>query len=178
MLVNMYSPIIQINKIWFKCFFNRHMQRMMVIQKCPICGDFLPPLSKVCPSCGQIIEDEGSDVSAIMSELEDVCSSYSKLTIRLYDYILLLIPIVYLIWAVVVIVKIARSNSLYSEYLVLNSKAQTSYGENPRFRSYLGNKDIEMNKQRNKNRTSHTIIYALLIIDAILLILNLMSILA
>ena len=148
------------------------------IKKCPYCGEFLPPLSKVCPSCGQIIEDEsdGIDVSTIMSELDETCGSYSKLTIRFYDYILLLIPVVYLIWAIVVIIKIVRSNSKYNDFLVLKSKAQTSYGDNPRFRSYLGNKTTEMERMKSKNKISHAIIYVLIVLDVIFLVFSLMSI--
>lgn len=148
------------------------------IKKCPFCGEHLPPLSKVCPSCGQIIDDEGegSDVNTVMSELDGICGSYSNLAIKFYDYILLLIPIVYLIWVVVVIVKIVKSNKRFNEFQVLKSRAQTSYGDNSRFRSYLGSKNTEMEKLRNKNKTSHAIIYVLIILDAILLVFSLMGI--
>ena len=146
------------------------------IKKCPICGEHLLPLSKVCPSCGNIVEDEGAKVNTVMSELDKICGSYSNLSIRFYDYILLLMPIIYLIWVIIVIVKIVRSNTKYNNFVVLKNKALILYGDNPEFRSYLVHKDTEMEKQRKKNRISHAIIYALIILDAILLVFSLMSI--
>ena len=148
------------------------------IKKCPYCGELLPPLTKVCPSCGQIVEDsEGNeDATTIMAEIDKVCAKFANTTIRIYDYILLLIPIVYLVWVIVVIIKIIRSNKLYNKYLSLSSKAKTIYGDNRRFRSYLDSKTTEIERLKQKNKISHIVVYVLIFIDVILLCISLMSI--
>ena len=144
--------------------------------KCPICGEHLLPLSRVCPSCGHIVEDEGTKINTLMSDLDKTCSSYSNLSIKFYDYILLLLPIIYLLWVIIVIIKIVRSNRKFNKYFVLKNQALVLYGDNPEFRSYLVRKESEMEKQRKKNTITHAIIYALIILDAILLVFSLMSI--
>lgn len=147
------------------------------IKKCPFCGELLPPLSKVCPCCGQIVEDSegGEDVTTMMSELDKVGSKYMNTSIRFYDYILLLIPLVYLVWVVVVIMKIMKSNRLYNDFLSLSSKAKTIYGDNNRFRSYLSSKSTEIEEAKRKNKTSHIILYVLILIDILLLCVSLMN---
>jgi hypothetical protein len=147
------------------------------IKKCPYCGELLPPLTKVCPSCGQIVEDsEGDeDVTTMMSDIDSVCARYANTSIRFYDYILLLIPLVYLVWVVVVIMKIVKSNKLYNAFLSLKSKAQTLYGANHRFRSYLESKTTEVEQLKRKCKVSHMIIYAVIIIDVLLLCVSLMN---
>ena len=144
--------------------------------KCPICGEHLLPLSRVCPSCGHIVEDEGTKINTLMSDLDKTCSSYSNLSIKFYDYILLLLPIIYLLWVIIVIIKIVRSNRKFNKYFVLKNQALVLYDDNPEFRSYLVRKESEMEKQRKKNTITHAIIYALIILDAILLVFSLMSI--
>lgn len=155
-----------------------HKVAKTVTKKCPYCGEHLPPLTKVCPSCGQIVEDADgeTDVASMMTEIDKICGSYSGLSIRFYDYILLLVPAVYLVWALVVITKIIRSNKKYNKFLVYKSKAQTLYGENSRFRTYLGNKITEVEEVKRKNRVSHAIIYVLLLLDVVLLGFSFMSI--
>lgn len=147
------------------------------IKKCPYCGELLPPLTKVCPSCGQIVEDsEGNeDATTMMAEIDNVCTKYANTSIRLYDYILLLIPLVYLVWVIVVIVKIIKSNKLYNKFLSLKSKAQTLYGANHRFRSYLDSKTTEIERLKQKNKVSHIVIYVLIFIDVLLLCVSLMN---
>ena len=79
------------------------------IRKCPYCGEILPPMSKVCPSCGQIVdESDDDDVMSVMEEIEGLCATYANKSIRFYDYILLLVPIIYLVWVVIVILKIKQ----------------------------------------------------------------------
>ncbi|MBR7031530.1 MAG: zinc ribbon domain-containing protein [Prevotella sp.] len=146
------------------------------IKKCPYCGELLPPLSKVCPSCGQIVEDSGGDdVTTMMSEIDTVCAKFANSSIRIYDYILLLIPIVYLIWVIVVIMKIIKSNKLYNAFISLSSKARTLYGANHKFHSYLNSKTTEVEEQKRKNKVSHIIIYVLIFIDILLLCISLNS---
>lgn len=146
------------------------------IKKCPYCGELLPPLSKVCPSCGQIVEDsEGGDVTTMMSEIDTVCAKFANSSIRIYDYILLLIPIVYIIWVIVVIMKIIKSNKLYNAFLSLSSKAKTLYGASHKFNSYLNSKTTEVEEQKRKNKVSHIIIYVLIFLDILLLCISLNS---
>lgn len=141
------------------------------VRKCPYCGELLPPLTNVCPSCGQIVENQNgdNDVSSIMSEIDDVCARISGTSIRIYDYILLLIPIIYIVWIIVVFVKIAKSNRLYNEFCSLRAKAQTLYGDNHRFRTYLSSKTTEMENLKSKSKTSHIIIYIIIVVDVLLL---------
>lgn len=147
------------------------------IRKCPYCGELLPVLSNVCPSCGQIIDNQNGDgdVNSMMTEIDDLCASYSRTTIRLYDYIFLLIPIIYIVWAFVVIKKIMKSNRLYNDFSSIKVKAQTLYGANHRFRSYLGSKTTEVEQLKRKSKVSHMIIYAVIIIDVLLLCVSLMN---
>lgn len=147
------------------------------IKKCPYCGELLPPLTKVCPSCGQIVEDseEENDVTSMMSEIDDVSAEYANTSIRFYDYILLLVPLVYLVWLVVVIMKIVKSNKLYNTFISLRSKAQTLYGANHRFRSYLESKTTKVEQLKRKCKVSHMIIYAIIFIDVLLLCISLMN---
>ena len=147
------------------------------IKKCPYCGELLPPLSKVCPSCGQIVDDpEAEDnVTTMMSEIDDICKKYSNTSIHIYDYILLLIPIIYLAWGVIVILKIIKSNKLYNAFITQSGKAKALYGDNNKFRSYLTSKTTEIEEIRRKSKTSHIIIYVLMFIDVILLCISLMS---
>lgn len=143
----------------------------VAIRKCPYCGESLPPLTKVCPSCGQIVEDEedNSDVTTIMENIDTVCAKFSKAAIRFYDYLLLLIPVVYLVWFIVAIYKIVNSNRLYNDFISLCSKAQTLYGANHQFRNYLSKKTIEVEELKRKNRTSHIILYIIMFVDVLLL---------
>ncbi len=145
------------------------------VRKCPYCGELLPPLTNVCPSCGQIVEDQNgdNDVNSIMSEIDDVCARISGTSIRIYDYILLLIPIIYIVWIIVVFVKIAKSNRLYNDFCSLRAKAQTLYGDNHRFRTYLSSKTTEIESLRSKNKTSHIIIYIIIFVDVLLLCVSL-----
>lgn len=147
------------------------------INKCPYCGELLPPLSKVCPSCGQIVEDPDgeSNATTMMSEIDDICKKYSNTSIHLYDYILLLIPIIYLVWVVIVILKIIKSNKLYNAFITQSGKVKTLYGDNNKFRSYLSSKTTEIEEIKRKSKTSHIIIYVLMFIDVILLCISLMS---
>lgn len=147
------------------------------INKCPYCGEILPPLTKVCPSCGQIVEESDGDynVNSMMSEIDEVCKKYANATIKFYDYILLLIPVVYLIWIIVVITKILRSNKLYNTFVALSSKAKAQYGANHNFRSYLSSKTTEIEEMKRKNKTSQIILYVFLFIDIALLCVSLMN---
>jgi hypothetical protein len=147
------------------------------LMKCPYCGDIIPPLSKVCPSCGQIVEDAGdeNDAKKMMSDIDEVCVKYANASIRFYDYILLLIPIIYLIWVIVAIVKITKSNKLYNLFQSLSSKAKTLYGENHKFRSYLSSKTTEIEEMRRKNKKSQIIIYVLIFVDVLLLCVSLIN---
>ena len=147
------------------------------VRKCPYCGDLIPPLTNVCPSCGQIVEDQNgdSDVNTMMANIDRVCNDSSGSSIRVYDYILLLIPIIYLVWVVVVIMKIRKSNRLYDEFHSLCSKAQNLYGDNHKFHEYLTSKTIEMEGQKKKSKTSHMIVYVLLFVDLLLLCGSLVS---
>lgn len=130
------------------------------IKKCPYCGELLPPLTKVCPNCGQIVEDSEGDenVTTMMSEIDNVCAKFANSSIRFYDYILLLIPIVYLIWVIVVIMKIVKSNKLYNTFQSLSNKAKTQYGANHRFHSYIDSKTTEVEEQKRKSKITHIII--------------------
>lgn len=147
------------------------------VRKCPFCGELLPPLTNVCPSCGQIVEDQNgeNDVNSMMSKIDDVCAKYSGTSIRFYDYILLLIPVVYIVWVFVVIMKIVKSNRLYNDFCSLSAKAKTLYGDNHRFRTYLSSKTTEVERMKSKNKTSHIIIYVLLFVDVVLLSVSLAS---
>ena len=147
------------------------------VRKCPYCGELLPPLTNVCPSCEQIVENQNSesDVNSMMSEIDDVCTRYSGTSIRFYDYILLLIPVVYIVWVFVVIMKIVKSNRLYNDFCSLSAKAQTLYGGNYNFRTYLSSKTTEVERVRSENKTSHIIIYVLLFVDILLLCVSLAS---
>lgn len=147
------------------------------IKKCPYCGESLPTLSRVCPSCGQIVEDSDGDDNAttMMSDLDEICKKYANSSIRIYDYILLLIPVIYLIWIVVVIMKIIKSNRLYNSFLSQSSKAKTQYGDNHKFRSYLSSKTTEIEEMKRKNKTSQIVLYVLLFIDVALLCVSLMN---
>lgn len=153
------------------------LQAKQTTRKCPFCGELLPPLSKVCPSCGQIVEnsEDETDVTSLMEEIDGLCTKYANLAIRIYDYILLLIPIVYLIWVIVVIMKIIKSNRTYNTFMVLRSKAQTMYGDNLKFRSYLSGKVKEMESLKQGNKIPHIIIYVILAIDIFLLCISLSS---
>ena len=147
------------------------------VRKCPFCGELLPPLTNVCPSCGQIVENQNgeSDVNSMMSQIDDVCAKYSETSIHFYDYILLLIPVVYIVWGFVVIMKIMKSYRLYNDFRSLNAKAQTLYGDNHKFSTYLSSKTTEVEIMKSKNTTSHIIIYVLLFIDIVLLSVSLVS---
>jgi len=147
------------------------------VRKCPFCGELLPPLTNVCPSCGQIVENQNgeSDVNSMMSQIDDVCAKYSGTSIHFYDYILLLIPVVYIVWGFVVIMKIMKSYRLYNDFRSLNAKAQTLYGDNHKFSTYLSSKTTEVEIMKSKNTTSHIIIYVLLFIDIVLLSVSLVS---
>lgn len=147
------------------------------IKKCPYCGEILPPLSNVCPSCGQIVEDsEGnSNATTMMSEIDEICKKYANTSIRFYDYVLLLIPLVYLVWIVVVIMKIVNSNKIYNSFNSLCSKARTTYGDNHRFRVFLDSKTSEIEELKRKGNVSHIIVYVLLFMDVVLLGFSLMS---
>ena len=157
--------------------FEDNSQNKATTRKCPFCGELLPPLSKVCPSCGQIVENSEDDtnVTSFMEEIDSVCTKCANSSIRFYDYILLLIPIVYLIWAIIVIMKIVKSNKTYNAFLALRSKAQTLYGANSKFRSYLSGKTIEMEGLKQSNKIPHIIIYIILALDVILLCISLSS---
>ena len=111
----------------------------------------------------------------MMSQIDDVCAKYSGTSIRFYDYILLLIPVVYIVWVFVVIMKIVKSNRLYNDFFSLSAKAQTLYGDNHRFRTYLSSKTTEVERLKSKNKTSHIIIYVLLFVDVVLLSVSLAS---
>ena len=141
------------------------------VRKCPYCGELLPPLTNVCPSCGQIVEDQKgeSDVNSMMSQIDDVCAKYSGTSIRFYDYILLLMPVVYIVWVFVVIMKIMKSNRLYNNSRSLIAKAQTLYGDNHRFHTYLSSKTTEVERVRSKSKTSRIIVYILLLVDVLVL---------
>ena len=147
------------------------------VRKCPFCGELLPPLTNVCPSCGQIVENQNgeSDVNSMMSQIDDVCAKYSGTSIHFYDYILLLIPVVYIVWGFVVIMKIMKSYRLYNDFRSLNAKAQTLYGDNHKLSTYLSSKTTEVEIMKSKNTTSHIIIYVLLFIDIVLLSVSLVS---
>lgn len=147
------------------------------IIKCPYCGEVLPPLSKVCPSCNQIVDDQNDvdNVNNMMTEIDTICSIYLNTNIRVYDYIILLIPIVYIVWFFVVFMKIAKSKSLYNDFCSLCSKAQTLYGDNYSFRSYLGHKRSEMQELQKKRRMSHILIYILIFVNILLLGMSLIS---
>lgn len=157
--------------------FEEKLQAKQTTRKCPFCGELLPPLSKVCPSCGQIVEnsEDETDATSLMEEIDGLCTKYANLAIRIYDYILLLIPIVYLIWVIVVIMKIIKSNRTYNTFMVLRSKAQTMYGDNLKFRSYLSGKVKEMESLKQSNKIPHILIYVILAIDVILLCISLSS---
>lgn len=139
------------------------------IRKCPYCGEILPPLTKVCPSCGQIVDETDGDVTSMMTEIDEVCAMYANKSIRIYDFILLLVPIVYLVWVVIVIMKIVKSNKLYNDFNVLSNRAKTLYGSNSKFRSYINTKTAEIEEYKRKNKKSHILVYALIIIDILLL---------
>lgn len=141
------------------------------IRKCPYCGDIIPPLTNVCPSCGQIVDeiDGGNDVFSMMTEIDDVCVKYANKSIRFYDYILLLVPIVYLVWGVIVIMKIVKANKLYNDFNVLSNRAKTLYGSNSKFCSYINTKTAEVEENKRKNKILHILVYALIIIDVLLL---------
>lgn len=147
------------------------------IKKCPYCGELLPPLTKVCPSCGQIVEDPVGDnnVTTLMSQIDDVCLKYSKISIRVIDYILLLVPIVYLVWLVVVIGKVMKSNRLYSDFLAISGRAKTLYGDNHRFSTYLSSKTTEIEELNRRNKKSHIILYVLIFIDVVCLCFSFLS---
>lgn len=109
----------------------------------------------------------------MMSEIDGIYANYSCNSIRIYDYILLLVPIFYLIWAFVVIKKIIKANRLYNDFMTLSSKALTLYGENYRFRNYLTSKTAEIEEIKRKCKKSHIIIYTLLFVDVLLLCISL-----
>lgn len=139
------------------------------IRKCPYCGEILPPLSKVCPSCGQIVDETDGDITSMMTEIDEVCATYANKSIRFYDYILLLVPLAYLVWVVIVILKIKKSNKLYNDFFVLSNRAKTLYGANSKFTAYINTKTAEVEENKRKNKVSHVIVYTLIIIDVLLL---------
>lgn len=141
------------------------------VRKCPYCGELLSPLTNVCTSCGQIVENQNGEnnVNSFMSEFDSLCAKISKTRIHIYDYILLLIPIIYIVWIIVVLMKIIKSNRLYNDFCSLRAKAQTLYGDNHRFRTYLASKTTEIEGLRSKSKTSHIIIYVIIVLDVLLL---------
>lgn len=149
----------------------------VAVIKCPYCGEVLPPLSKVCPSCNQIVDsqNEADNVNNMMTEIDTICSKYLNTNIRVYDYLLLLIPIVYIVWFFVVIMKIMRSKALYNDFCSLSSKAQTLYGDNYSFRSYLGQKRTDMQELMRKSKKSHIIVYIIMSVNILLLVISLAS---
>lgn len=147
------------------------------IKKCPYCGEVLPPLTKVCPSCGQIAEGSNghNNVASMMRDINDVCKKYANATIKFYDFILLLTPIIYLLWIIGAIIKIVRSNKLYNTFISLSSQAKLQYGANHDFQSYLSSKTTEIEDMKRKNKTLQVAVYILILIDITLISVYLMN---
>ena len=51
---------------------NEQVKAKAQVRKCPACGDIIPVLSNVCPSCGAVVNEvESSDLQLLLQNIEN-----------------------------------------------------------------------------------------------------------
>lgn len=151
---------------------NMEKQKAKGIIKCPACGEVIPPLTGLCPSCGHAIsfsKNSSSNTSlfGLKKQLDDLFVQYSKKTITFVDFILLIIPLVFIGWIFVVLWKIRKAKDLYAEFVNVLSSADILYGNDNNAQSYFTEISDKMEKERKKGKMFTIVAYVIVIIDVL-----------
>ena len=149
---------------------NMERQQATGIVKCPACGEMVPPLSGVCPSCGHTISfanntNQSTSLLNIKKQLDDLYVLYSKKAITIVDFLILLAPFVFIVWIVYVLWKVQKSKNLNSEFSEVLSNGKILYGQDPKANSYFAEMEKKMNSANRKNKIYKVIAYVLVLFD-------------
>lgn len=155
---------------------NIKKQQSTGIIKCPACGEVIPPLTGICPSCGHTIsfsKIKSPEISLmeLKTQLDDLYLRYSKKKVTFIDILLTgLTPfgtwIFYIFW------KIGKSKDLYAEFDNVISNTILLYGQNNNAQYYLTEIKNKFESAHKKNNVMKIVSYVILFINIILLIIS------
>lgn len=145
---------------------NMQKQQSTGIIKCPACGEIVPPLTGVCPSCGHIISFHSEDTQKtsllnLKKQLDALFVQYSKKSITFVDYILLFVPIVIIPYMLFLLWKIRKAKNIYAEFNNIRSNAVLLYGNDSTAKSYLAEIGDKMDSAYKKGKVKVVIAYIL-----------------
>ena len=149
---------------------NMKKQKSTGIIKCPACGEIVPPLTGICPSCGHTISfsndsEQNTSLLNLKEQLDDLLVQYSKKTITVVDFIILFVPYVFMVWMFVILWKIRKSKDIFADYNNALSNALLLYGNDSNAKSYLTDIEAKMEAAHKKNKTYMIIAYILVALD-------------
>ena len=158
-------------------YLNSEIQRINIqkqqstgIVKCPACGEIIPPLTGICPSCGHTISfsndsKQSTSLLNLKEQLDDLLVQYSKKSITFVDFILLFVPYVFMVWMFVILWKIRKSKDIFAEYNNALSNALLLYSNESNAKSYLTDMEAKMKSAHKKNKRYIIIAYVLIFGD-------------
>lgn len=151
---------------------NMEKQLAKGVIKCPACGEIVPPLRGVCPSCGHTISfsnknTQETSLMGLKKQLDDLSIQYSKKSITFVDFILLCIPLVFIVWIFIVLLKIRKAKDIYAEFNNVLSNAFILYGNDNNAKSYLTEVRNKMEKECKKRKIFVIVAYVIVFGDVL-----------
>ena len=149
---------------------NMQKQQSTGIVKCPACGEIIPPLTGICPSCGHTISfsndsKQSTSLLNLKSKLDGLFVQYSKKSITFVDFLILLAPYVFIIWLIYVLWKVRKSKDILAEFNQMISDGKILYGQDNNARSYFSEMEEKMNVAHKKSKKFVVIAYVLVFLD-------------
>lgn len=123
------------------------------VKKCPACGEIIPALSGVCPSCGHAVavtkNDANQELLGLMAQMEAAVKDFSE-SYKLTGKDILLLYVFSIFWAAYLAYRfISDKNKL--RYQEVKRKATMLYGENKKLQTFIVEMDNEIKSIQKRN---------------------------
>ena len=103
----------------------------------------------------------------LKKQLDDLSIQYSKKSITFVDFILLCIPLVFIVWIFIVLLKIRKAKDIYAEFNNVLSNAFILYGNDNNAKSYLTEVRNKMEKECKKRKIFVIVAYVIVFGDVL-----------
>lgn len=122
------------------------------VKKCPSCGEIIPALSGICPSCGYSLavtqEDANHELLSMMSEMEAAIRDYSAGN-KFKTADIFLLWLFWFIYGPVLVLRYINDKNKH-RYKEMRRKALTLYGENKKLQIFINEMDNELKEVNNR----------------------------